>query len=96
MASARTAFTAALLLDRRQQGGAAPITAVAVDSSGQRLWLGLEDGVLEEHAILHSDLGVSASLAARKHACKKVSAHPPPPPPPPQAHSPHTLLRVAW
>ena len=69
----RTAFTAALVLDRRQQSSAAAITAVAVDQAGQRLYLGLEDGVLEEHAILRTESGgVRASLAARKHATKKV------------------------
>lgn len=72
----RTAFTAALLLDRRQQqGGGAPagamITSVALSASGQRLYLGLEDGVLEEHAIQASQ-GARASLAARKHAAKRV------------------------
>lgn len=68
----RTAYTAALLLDRRQAASGAAITAVAVDPSGQRLFLGLEDGVLEEHAILRAGDGVWASLAARKHAAKKV------------------------
>jgi hypothetical protein len=68
----RTAFTAALVLDRRQQASASSITAVGVDQAGQRLYLGLEDGVLEEHAILRSELDARASLAARKHAAKKV------------------------
>lgn len=72
IASSRTAFTAALLLDRRHAANTAAITAVAVDQAGCRLYLGLEDGVLEEHAILHSSAGVRASLAARKHAAKKV------------------------
>ena len=72
---ARCAFTAALLLDRRQHavGSGAPITAVALDPSGRRLYLGLEDGVLEEHAVTRSEAGVRAALAARKHAAKKVS-----------------------
>ena len=71
----RTAFTAALLLDRRQQhASSAAITAVGVDQAGQRLYLGLEDGLLEEHTILRSSSGVRASLAARKHAAKKVRA----------------------
>lgn len=70
----RTAFTAALLLDRRQapSSSAAAITGVAVDQASQRLFLGLEDGVLEEHAILTGPQGARASLAARKHAAKKV------------------------
>ena len=68
----RSAFTAALVLDRRQQASASAITAVEVDQAGQRLYLGLEDGVLEEHAILRSEMGARASLAARKHAAKKV------------------------
>ncbi|KAI3428666.1 hypothetical protein D9Q98_007489 [Chlorella vulgaris] len=72
IASSRTAFTAALLLDRRHAANTAAITAVAVDQAGCRLYLGLEDGVLEEHAILHSSAGVRASLAARKHAAKKA------------------------
>ena len=68
-----TAFTAALPLDRRHQGGATgpAITSVALSASGQRLYLGLEDGVLEEHAIQASQ-GARASLAARKHAAKRV------------------------
>ena len=69
-AHSRTAFTAALVLDRRQQAGA--ISAVGVDQAGRRLYLGLEDGVLEEHAIVRNELGARASLAARKHAAKKV------------------------
>ncbi|PRW44437.1 transforming growth factor-beta receptor-associated 1 isoform X1 [Chlorella sorokiniana] len=70
----RTAFTAALLLDRRQQqgGGGASITAVALSQGGQRLYLGLEDGVLEEHAIHIGPQGARASLAARKHAAKRA------------------------
>lgn len=70
----RTAFTAVLLLDRRQQqgGGGSPITGVALSRSGQRLYLGLEDGVLEEHAIQPDAQGARASLAARKHAAKRV------------------------
>ena len=70
----RTAFTAALLLDRRQQqgGGGVSITGVALSRGGQRLYLGLEDGVLEEHAIHIAAQGARASLAARKHAAKRV------------------------
>lgn len=64
----RTAFTAALLLDRRQ----GTITGVALSQGGQRLYLGLEDGVLEEHAIHIAAQGARASLAARKHAAKRV------------------------
>lgn len=71
--NSRTAFTATLLLDRRQANSAA-IAAVAVDRAGLRLYLGLEDGVLEEHAIVHSAPGPRSSLAARKHAAKKVPA----------------------
>ena len=70
----RTAFTATLVLDRRSQQGAAgaPITAVALGQGGQRLYLGLEDGVLEEHAIEAEPQGARASLSARKHAAKRV------------------------
>jgi hypothetical protein len=45
---------------------------VAVDQPCLRLYLGLENGQLEEHAIQHSDSGVTAALSARKHAAKKV------------------------
>ena len=69
----RTAFQAGLVLDRRQAGQNVPaITAVAMEHAGRRLFLGLEDGWLEEHALLRGGAGVSASLAARKHAAKRV------------------------
>ncbi|KAL4428207.1 hypothetical protein ABPG75_002296 [Micractinium tetrahymenae] len=70
---ARTAFTAALVLDRRQQGQDTSATsAVAIDSACQRLYVGLEDGVLEEHALVRGAAGVRAALAARRHAAKKA------------------------
>ncbi|KAL4433059.1 hypothetical protein ABPG77_006486 [Micractinium sp. CCAP 211/92] len=70
---ARTAFTAALVLDRRQQAQDTSATsAVAIDSASQRLYVGLEDGVLEEYALVHGAAGVRASLAARRHAAKKA------------------------
>lgn len=69
----RTAFTAALVLDRRQQAQDTSATsAVAIDSTGQRLYVGLEDGVLEEHALVRGTEGVRAALAARRHAARKV------------------------
>lgn len=73
---ARTAFTAALVLDRRQQAQDTSATsAVAIDSASQRLYVGLEDGVLEEYALVHGAAGVRASLAARRHAAKKVRSN---------------------
>lgn len=67
----RTAFTIRPLLDRRQAGGGgAPIRALTVDASGSKLYLGLEDGVLEEHALAAD--AAAASLTARKHVSKRV------------------------
>ena len=69
---ARSAFHIRAVLDRRPAGGA-PIRAVAVDEAGQRLYLGMEDGLLEEHSLATAGGGGGgASLTARKHVSKRV------------------------
>ena len=65
----RSVLTLSLAISRTT----APVRAVGVDQAGQRLYLGLEDGVLEEYAVLQQgSRGVQASLSARKHVCRKV------------------------
>jgi hypothetical protein len=69
-----TAFKIWPVIDRRRQDGGAqqPIRAVGVDEAGSKLYLGLEDGLLEEHTLITEAGAVRASLSARKHVSKKV------------------------
>ena len=48
------------------------ISTVAVDNAGERMYLGLSDGQLEEYRIEVLQQGVRVSLGARKHVGKKV------------------------
>jgi hypothetical protein len=74
----RHIFDAWQVLDRRKSA----ITAVAVDHTGSRLFLGLEDGVLEEYALINRHNGTPyASLTAKKPITLKVSAPALPRPP---------------
>lgn len=65
-------YKAHYVLDRRLQEQAPLITAACIDHSGDRLFLGLEDGLLEEYRLIHSDNSCSCSLSARKRIVKKV------------------------
>lgn len=69
----RTVFKIWPALDRRHQPGASPIRAVAVDGSASKLYLGLEDGLLEEHTLVEAAGAVGCSLSARKHVSKRAS-----------------------
>ncbi|GAB4818896.1 hypothetical protein N2152v2_005942 [Parachlorella kessleri] len=68
-----TAFKIWPVIDRRRQDGGPvqPIRSVAVDQGGSKLYLGLEDGLLEEHTLVKKAGTVAASLSARKHVSKK-------------------------
>ncbi len=68
-AAARRVFTAL----RLAIPAIVPVRAVGIDQTGRRLYLGLEDGVLEEYAVAHASTAVACSLAARRHVSKKVS-----------------------
>ena len=64
----RNVLNSTLVLDRK-----AVITAVAIDHHGSRIFLGLEDGMLEEYTLTMGESGVSASLTARKPIVAKVN-----------------------
>jgi len=61
-------FFSSLVIDRR----AAAITAVGVDASGRRAFLGLDDGMLEEYSLERAGDAALASLTARKPIVHKV------------------------
>ena len=67
----RTAFESWLVLDRR---GSACISAIALDPPGRKLYLGLEDGYVEEHGIRERNGACTSLLAARKQVAKKASS----------------------
>jgi hypothetical protein len=67
----RKAFRAWLVHDRRNQPTAA-VTAVGMDQVGDRLFLGLEDGSIEEHRIVQDAQGTRSLLVARRQLSKKV------------------------
>ena len=48
------------------------VSAVAVSDDGERLYLGLSDGQLEEHRLLQQGEAVITSLVARKVVGKRV------------------------
>lgn len=54
---------------QNRPAGAPVVRSAALDSSGSRVCLGLEDGSLEEHRVGPEG---SLTLAARKHLGKKV------------------------
>ena len=49
------------------------ISAVAVTDDGERLYLGLSDGQLEEHRLQQQGEAVTTTLVARKFVGKRVS-----------------------
>lgn len=81
----RKVFNATMVLDRR-----AVVTATAIDEQGTRMFLGLEEGMLEEYALAVDGSVATASLTARKPIVAKVRAvlNLPPPPPPRSLSSP--------
>ena len=64
----RRVYDSGLILQRRPG-----ITAVAVTEDGQRAFLGLDGGLLEEYAVERINESVTASLTARKPVVFKVS-----------------------
>ncbi|KAK9839815.1 hypothetical protein WJX81_003522 [Elliptochloris bilobata] len=48
------------------------ISTIAVDNAGERMYLGLTDGQLEEHRVHTLEQEVRVSLGARKHVGKKA------------------------
>ncbi len=66
----RTAFNLWAAHDHRSKTSL--ISTVAVDDAGERMYLGLTDGQLEEHRIDVTLQDVRVSLGARKHVGKKV------------------------
>ena len=64
----RNVFNATLILDRR----GSQITAVGIDHQGTRLFVGLEDGMLEEYDVTVDENGARTSLTARKPITAKV------------------------
>lgn len=70
MSSTRTAFELYPALVARN----ALISCVAVSHGADRLYLGLQDGQLEEHRIGTAPGGsVQVALGARKHVSRKVT-----------------------
>eukprot|EP00884_Botryococcus_braunii_P004337 jgi/Botrbrau1/13904/Bobra.0017s0011.1 len=65
----RTAFRVWPAYDHKSKTSV--ISAVAVDQSGGRLYLGLTDGQLEEHRIQAGTTAMRVALGARKHVGKK-------------------------
>jgi hypothetical protein len=63
----RNVFNANLVLDRK-----AVITAVGIDHEGSRVFLGLEEGMLEEYSLNMIDTSPICSLTARKPIVAKV------------------------
>ena len=68
--SMRTAFNLWPALDHHL--GTSKISSVAVTEDARTLYLGLNDGQIEEHSIAGGQQGVRTSLRARKHIGKKV------------------------
>ena len=66
----RDVFNSTLIIDRK-----AVITAVAIDHDGSRLFIGLEDGILEEYSLQSDEKAVAASLTARKPISARVSSN---------------------
>lgn len=65
----RDVFNSTLVIDRK-----AVITSVAIDHDGSRLFLGIEDGMLEEYSLQSDEKRVAASLTARKPISARVSS----------------------
>lgn len=63
----RNVFNANLVLDRK-----AVITAVGIDHEGSRVFLGLEEGMLEEYSLDMINASPVCSLTARKPIAAKV------------------------
>jgi hypothetical protein len=63
----RNIFNANLVLDRK-----AVITAVGIDHESSRVFLGLEEGMLEEYSLDMVDTSPVCSLTARKPIAAKV------------------------
>lgn len=63
----RNVFNANLVLDRK-----ALITTVGIDHEGSRVFLGVEEGMLEEYSLDIIDTRPTCSLAARKPIAAKV------------------------
>lgn len=65
----RTAFELSCVQQRRDS---AEITAVAVDTDGYRLYVGLDNGMLEEYKLLFAQGNEVARVSARRSVSKKV------------------------
>ena len=67
-------FQAHLVLTHKSSASQAQlVSAIAVSEAGDRLWLGLSDGQLEEHKLQQQGQAVTTSLVARKYVGKRVS-----------------------
>ncbi|CAD7698296.1 unnamed protein product [Ostreobium quekettii] len=64
----RTAFELNAVHQRRDQSR---VTSVGVDGDGQRLYIGLDAGVLEEHRLMQTPSGIVARFSARRSVSKK-------------------------
>jgi hypothetical protein len=64
----RNVFNANLVLDRKSV-----ITAVGIDHEGSRVFLGLEEGMLEEYSLDMLETSPTCSLTARKPIAAKVT-----------------------
>lgn len=65
----RTAFELSCVLQRRDSS---EVTAVAVDIEGFRLYVGLDNGMLEEYKLLFVQGNEVARVSARRSVSKKV------------------------
>lgn len=66
----RVAFQRCLVHEHRNPASA--ISAIALDATGTRLYLGFTDGQLEEHRVVADFAQAKTLLSARKHVGKKV------------------------
>lgn len=66
----RVAFQRCLVHEHRNPNSA--ISALALDATGTKLYLGFTDGQLEEYKITADFAHAKALLSARKHVGKKV------------------------
>lgn len=65
----RTAFELNAVHQRRDQSH---VMSVGVDGDGQRLYVGLNVGVVEEHRLMQTPSGIVARFSARRSVSKKV------------------------
>lgn len=66
----RKAFEISIIHQRRDN---AKITSAVIDNDGIKLYLGLDNGIIEEFNIKYHNANLTARLCARRNIAKKVS-----------------------